>query len=136
MELLEHLGRNIVRVREERGMEQRDLALLLGRSPSTLCSLEKGRTYPHMSMVEQLQEIFQVDALELFGSEEEVEIWKKVQFIKRLFLHENHLRRFSEKGKGKQKEEAASLLYSLIVLREVWNGTLEERFYKFFELKK
>lgn len=82
MELLEHLGRNIVRVREEQGMDQRDLALLLGRSPSTLCSLEKGRTYPHMSMVEQLQEIFQVDVLELFGSEEEVEIWKKVQFIK------------------------------------------------------
>ncbi|MSR93948.1 helix-turn-helix domain-containing protein [Clostridiaceae bacterium 68-1-5] len=130
MELLEYLGRNVVRLREKKGMEQKDLALLLERSPSTLCSLEKGRVYPHFSMVERLQRIFEVDVLELLGSEEEIELWKSVQLFQKLLVYEGQLRRFSEAGEGEKREEAKSLLYALMILREAMNGVLEKRLYE------
>lgn len=130
MELLEYLGRNVVRLREKNGMEQKDLALLLERSPSTLCSLEKGRVYPHFSMVERLQKIFGVDVLELLGSEEEIELWQSVQLFQKLLVYEGQLRRLSEAGGEKQKEEARSLLYALLILREAMTGVLETRLYQ------
>lgn len=52
------VGRNIKRIRKASGMEQKDLAELLGVSNKTVSSWECDRTEPKIGMIEKMSKIF------------------------------------------------------------------------------
>ena len=53
-----NIGETIKRFRTMRGMEQKDLALMLGVSNKTISSWETNRTEPKMEMIDKMCSIF------------------------------------------------------------------------------
>jgi len=66
-DLRELLGKNVRRLREERGLTQAQLAEATGRSTDMISRLERGDAAPSMETVGVLADVLNVDAAELFG---------------------------------------------------------------------
>ena len=64
------LGRNIRRLRTQRGMTQRELAWHLRVSTQAVSKWERGESYPDCSLLLPIARLFSVTLDELFGREE------------------------------------------------------------------
>ena len=64
-----NIAANIRRLREERGMEQQELAEKLNISNKTISSWECGRTEPRMGMIEAMCAVFGCKKTELIDGE-------------------------------------------------------------------
>ena len=64
-----NIAENIKKMRVTHGMEQAELANLLGISNKTVSSWETGRTEPKMGMIEKMCKIFDCSKSELIDGE-------------------------------------------------------------------
>ena len=67
------LGINIRKMRLERGMTQRQLAYRLRVSVQAVSKWERGKTYPDVTMLLPIADMFGVTLDELFGRKENTE---------------------------------------------------------------
>ena len=67
------LGINIRKMRLERGMTQRQLAYRLRVSVQAVSKWERGKTYPDVTMLLPIADMFGVTLDELFGRKENIE---------------------------------------------------------------
>lgn len=67
------LGINIRKMRLERGMTQRQLAYRLRVSVQAVSKWERGKTYPDVTMLLPIADMFGVTLDELFGRKENAE---------------------------------------------------------------
>lgn len=83
------IAENIKKLREKRGLNQVQLAELLGISDKTVSSWEIGRTEPNMGFVQAMCEIFNINADTLiYGTDENVYRSSGLDYI-RLPLYQN-----------------------------------------------
>ena len=71
MEIL--IGYNIKRIRLSRGLTQREMAERLSVSPQAVSKWERGKTYPDVTMLLPIADMFGVTLGELFGRKENTE---------------------------------------------------------------
>lgn len=61
------VGENIRRIRIQRGITQRDLASLIGKSYSSIQKYEMDLATPPLTVVKKLAEVLDVDKYEIYG---------------------------------------------------------------------
>ncbi|AZA74768.1 helix-turn-helix domain-containing protein [Chryseobacterium indoltheticum] len=67
-------------VLNEKGIESKDLAVLIGVTPTTISNINKGNTFPKPETLKQIAEVLDVDIRDLFYSTKKSEmetIYKK-----------------------------------------------------------
>jgi len=64
-----NIGRNIARIRREKGLTQEDLANYIGVSKASVSKWETGQSYPDITFLPQLATLFNISIDELMGYE-------------------------------------------------------------------
>lgn len=65
MSNIDAIGRNVKRLREEKGWSQEELAVKLGVTDRAVSAWEHGRSYPRMAMLDKLCEVFRCQTRDL-----------------------------------------------------------------------
>lgn len=65
-----HVGREIRRVREERGLNQTQLAASVGTGPAAISRIENGRQNPNMETLEKIARALELEMSDLFPKAE------------------------------------------------------------------
>lgn len=65
-----HVGREIRRVREERGLNQTQLAASVGTGPAAISRIENGRQSPNMETLEKIARALELEMSDLFPKAE------------------------------------------------------------------
>jgi transcriptional regulator with XRE-family HTH domain len=65
-----HVGQEIRRVREERGLNQAQLAVVVGTGPAAISRIENGRQSPNTETLERIARALGVEAGDLFPKEQ------------------------------------------------------------------
>ena len=66
------VGRNIERLRKEKGIKQEDFAKLMGVSRQTISSLERGKYNPSIFLAYKIAKYFEMTIEEVFIFDEEI----------------------------------------------------------------
>jgi transcriptional regulator with XRE-family HTH domain len=65
-----HVGQEIRRVREERGLNQTQLAVVVGTGPAAISRIENGRQSPNMVTLEKIARALEVEVADLFPKDQ------------------------------------------------------------------
>ena len=63
------LGKKIRLIRTHRGLSQKELAEMIGRTPNMIFMYENGKTFPRRQILNKLAEIFNVSVDELLNED-------------------------------------------------------------------
>lgn len=91
-----NIGENIKKLRINKGLEQKDLAEMLGISNRTVSAWEHGKATPKMGMIEKMSVIFDCGKLEIIDGEEA----KNQSQAKRLLTYVEMLSKLSEENQN------------------------------------
>jgi transcriptional regulator with XRE-family HTH domain len=86
-----NIGQNIVKIREAKGLSQKEVAMALGMDQSQYSKIEKGKTDPTTSTLEKIAAALDIQISELFGTGQVREVnsydkslLEKVQLLEQL----------------------------------------------------
>ena len=65
-----NVGENIRKYRKDKGMTQKELGDLLGKTQRTIQAYEKDEVIPPLSVINKLSDIFDIDYADLIGGKE------------------------------------------------------------------
>ncbi|MGD2035059.1 MAG: helix-turn-helix transcriptional regulator [Bacteroidales bacterium] len=64
-DFLRKIGKNIIRIRQSKGLKQIDLATMLDMEDSSLRRIEKGRVNSSVLMLKRISDALEVDIMQL-----------------------------------------------------------------------
>lgn len=76
--MIENFAPNLIRLRKNKGLSQKELAKKLGMSSQTISNIEKQGTYPTFNNLEKIAQFFNASPTDLFGTSREIELEKSV----------------------------------------------------------
>src|SRR5215207_5074673 len=110
-----HVGQEVRRLREERELNQAQLAVLIGTGPAAISRIENGRQSPNSTTLEKLAKALEVEISDLFP--------KKAQAPLQLELEEQAGQRSHE---ANEREQYAAERRYLVPLLEFCTSQLTE----------
>lgn len=72
--MIENFGKNISRLRREKGYSQEELAQKIGLKKQSISNIERGARYPTFETLEKFAQIFNATPVQLFGSPKEIAV--------------------------------------------------------------
>lgn len=76
--MIENFGKNVMRLRKEKGISQEDLANEIGVGKAAISKIEVGTSYPTFANLEKIAKYFNATPNELFGTSQDIELEKAV----------------------------------------------------------
>lgn len=111
-----NFGEKLKKLREERGVYQRDLAVYIGVTPTTISYYEANRKKPQMEKLNKIAEFFGVTVDYLLGQEKSIDNLED-EFPEGIRL----LRRANKELSDSDKEVMADVMKSIIEARRKKN---------------
>lgn len=87
--MIENFGKNMARLRKEKGMNQEELALKLGVSKQTISTIEKGDSYPTFKNLEKISKILNASPIQLFGTQKEIAVSDTPMILDKIDEYDN-----------------------------------------------
>ncbi|MGT2716492.1 helix-turn-helix domain-containing protein [Streptococcus respiraculi] len=76
--LIHNFGKNLSRLRKEKGLTQDELAQSIGVQKAAISKMELGTSYPSFSNLDKIAEFFKATPNQLFGTPRDIEIEKAI----------------------------------------------------------
>ena len=107
------IGRKIKKIREAKGLSQKEVALSLGMDQAQYSRIENGKSDPYFSTVEKITKAMGVEFSELFKADE---LFKEVNSYDKTLMEKLN---FIEQLDKKEKEGFYSILDALIAKKKL-----------------
>ncbi len=93
---------NLKAIREEKNMQQKEVAARLNRTPACISSWETGKTEPSIDDLARLADLFDVSLDYLMGRSDEYNVIKEIRDVSP--LHNNLLKLFDRLSRENQMQ--------------------------------
>lgn len=90
--MIENFGRNVARLRKQRGWSQEELATEIGVKKQSISNIERGVRFPTFETLEKFANTFNATPVELFGSPKEVALNDVPAVLDRIDAYDERIR--------------------------------------------
>ncbi|MDV5987558.1 helix-turn-helix transcriptional regulator [Streptococcus canis] len=76
--MIENFAPNLIKLRKQKGLSQKELAQNIGVSSQTISNIENQSAYPTFTNLEKIAQFFNATPTQLFGTTQEIELERAV----------------------------------------------------------
>lgn len=89
--MIENFSGNVARLRKEHGYSQEELGKEIGVNKQTISNIERGVRYPTFETLDKIATVLNASAIQLFGTEKEIEVADTSYVIDRMDEYEDKM---------------------------------------------